>query len=117
MLLLEETMARLGQDRVHTGCHLAGFEQDSDEVRARFTDKATGASAGTARGDVLIGADGIHSVVRRTFYPDEQAPQFSGRMMWRGTSEAPPFLTGRSMIMAGYPDRKFVAYPISAVNG
>ena len=25
----------------------------------------------TARGDVLIAADGIHSTVRRTFYPDE----------------------------------------------
>lgn len=34
--------------------------------------------------------------------------------MWRGVTKAKPFLSGRSMIMAGYVDEKFVAYPISA---
>ena len=33
--------------------------------------------------------------------------------MWRGTSWGSPFLTGRSMAMAGCKARKFVCYPIA----
>jgi 2-polyprenyl-6-methoxyphenol hydroxylase-like FAD-dependent oxidoreductase len=33
--------------------------------------------------------------------------------MWRAACESPAFLDGRSMFMAGHPDQKFVAYPIS----
>jgi 5-methylphenazine-1-carboxylate 1-monooxygenase len=112
MLLLEETQARLGKDRVRTGWHLDSFDQDRQGVTARFMNRATGQPAGEARGDVLIGADGIHSVVRRNFYPQEGTPPFSGRMLWRAVTEGPSFLTGRSMIMAGHVDQKFVAYPI-----
>ena len=112
MLLLEIAQERLGKNRIRTGMHLDSFEQDDWGVTARFIDRATGRRAGEARGDVLIGADGIHSVVRRSFYPQEGAPPFSGRMLWRAVTEARPFLTGRSMIMAGYADQKFVAYPI-----
>jgi len=52
--------------------------------------------------------------VRRVFYPDEGAPAFSGLMLWRGVTEAAPFLTGRSMVMVGHNNLKFVAYPIDA---
>jgi 2-polyprenyl-6-methoxyphenol hydroxylase-like FAD-dependent oxidoreductase len=65
------------------------------------------------RGKALIGADGIHSLVRRAMYPHEGLPRFAKRILWRGTTEAEPFLDGRTMIMAGYQDQKFVAYPIS----
>ena len=116
MILLDEVVARIGADRVLTGRHLESFEEDGNGVTARFIDKATGAVAGVYRGDILIGADGIHSVVRHKYYPHEQQPEYSGRVLWRATTEAPAFLTGRSMIMAGYADRKFVAYPISDVS-
>jgi 2-polyprenyl-6-methoxyphenol hydroxylase-like FAD-dependent oxidoreductase len=112
LLLLDAVIERLGADNVRTGFHLDSFEQDNEGVTARFIDRATGRSLGEARGDILIGADGIHSVLRRAFYPDESDPPFSGRMLWRATTEAGPFLTGRSMIMAGHADQKFVAYPI-----
>ncbi len=112
MLLLEEAQMRLGKDRIRTGCHLDSFDQGNEGVTARFIDRATGRPAREARGDVLIAADGIHSVVRRSFYPQEGAPPFSGRMLWRAVTEGPAFLTGRSMIMAGHADQKFVAYPI-----
>ncbi|MNN07486.1 6-hydroxynicotinate 3-monooxygenase precursor [compost metagenome] len=62
---------------------------------------------------MLVGADGIHSAVRRHFYPTGDAPRFSRRMLWRAVTEAPPYLDGRSMFMAGHQDQKFVAYPIS----
>ena len=112
MLLFDTVVKTLGPDKVRTGMHLDSFAQDADGVTARFIDRLTGQPAGEARGGILVGADGIHSVVRRMFYPDEAAPAFSGRILWRATTEAAPFLTGRSMIMAGHANQKFVAYPI-----
>jgi 2-polyprenyl-6-methoxyphenol hydroxylase-like FAD-dependent oxidoreductase len=35
-------------------------------------------------------------------------------MMWRGTTWAPPFLDGRTMVQAGHSQAKFVVYPIGA---
>lgn len=75
--------------------------------------KKTGEALGSYRADILIAADGIHSVVRKHFYPNEGLPKYSGRILWRGITEGEPYLTGRSMIMAGHQDQKFVAYPIS----
>jgi len=111
-VLLETAIQRLGAGNVRTGFHFDSWEQNQTGVTARFVDRETGQPLDDIRGDVLIGADGIHSVLRRSFYPDESDPPFSGRMLWRATTEAEPFLTDRSMIMAGYADQKFVAYPI-----
>lgn len=62
--------------------------------------------------DLIIGADGIHSALRKRLAPDEGSPCWRGVMMWRGTSWAPPFLDGRTMVQAGYSQAKFVVYPI-----
>ncbi|MDR7296952.1 2-polyprenyl-6-methoxyphenol hydroxylase-like FAD-dependent oxidoreductase [Pelomonas aquatica] len=64
--------------------------------------------------DLIVGADGIHSALRRRLAPDEGAPCWRGVMMWRGTSWAPPFLDGRTMVQAGHSQAKFVVYPIGA---
>ncbi|WP_457447086.1 flavin-dependent oxidoreductase [Roseateles sp. P5_E4] len=64
--------------------------------------------------DLVIGADGIHSALRRRLAPDEGAPCWRGVMMWRGTTWAPPFLDGRTMVQAGHSQAKFVVYPIGA---
>jgi 5-methylphenazine-1-carboxylate 1-monooxygenase len=107
MALLEAVQQRLGSGSVHTGHHLEEFADLGDRVTARF------AGGPTESGDVLIGADGIHSVVRKRFYPAEGVPKFSGRILWRAVTESPAFLGGRTMIMAGHQDQKFVCYPIS----
>jgi 5-methylphenazine-1-carboxylate 1-monooxygenase len=114
MILLDAVAERLGAQAVRTGCHLDSFAERGDKVEAAFVNRATGATVAVEAGDVLVGADGIHSCVRRHFYPGEREPQFSGRLLWRGVTEGEPFLTGRSMFMAGYANQKFVAYPISA---
>jgi 2-polyprenyl-6-methoxyphenol hydroxylase-like FAD-dependent oxidoreductase len=64
--------------------------------------------------DLVIGADGIHSALRRRLAPDEGPPCWRGVMMWRGTTWAPPFLDGRTMVQAGHSQAKFVVYPIGA---
>ncbi len=116
MLLLREVKRRLGEASVVTGHHLAEFDQQAEGVTASFVNRKTGQSVGRYSADLMIGADGIHSVVRKNYYPNDDAPKYGGRILWRGTTEASPFLTGRSMIMMGHEDVKFVAYPISSPN-
>lgn len=106
MLLWAAARDRLGTDALHAGRRLIAFDQDAAGVTARFAD------GGTAHGDVLVAADGIHSAVRRTFFPDEGPPRWNGCLLWRATSVAAPFLTGASMVQAGHRDQKFVCYPI-----
>jgi 5-methylphenazine-1-carboxylate 1-monooxygenase len=104
--------ARLGESRIHTGHRLGGFRQDEAGVTAYFFDR-NGTHRATACGDVLVGADGIHSAVRETLYPNEGPARWNGAMLWRGALDWPRFLTGRSMIVAGGMAAKLVVYPIA----
>lgn len=70
---------RLGHDAIHLGATCVGFEQDDQGVIARFEDGRE------ARGDVLIGADGIHSVVRGQLYKIDKL-RYSGYTAWRGVT-------------------------------
>ena len=108
----EAVLAELGARAVRTGLRLQGFFQNEGGVVAHFTDSKSGLASETVRGDVLIGADGIHSVVRRHFYPGEGRPSWQGLMLWRGAIEWPKFLTGRSMYIAGGMSAKVALYPI-----
>ncbi len=96
---------------VHCGHGFEGFDDDGVEVTATFR-LPTGETV-QHRADLLIGADGIHSAVRARFHPAEGPPAWNGRMLWRGAVPWPPFLTGRSMIIAGGMDAKLVLYPIA----
>ena len=111
-VIYQAVRARLGESRIHTGHRLGAFTQDDGGVTAYFFDRA-GAHRATARGDVLIGADGIHSKVRETLYPNEGPARWNGAMLWRGAIDWPVFLTGRSMIIAGGMAAKLVVYPIA----
>ena len=111
MILLEAAHARLGRHAVHTGRKLVSFEQDDQGVTAHFVDSQTADPIPPVRADVLIGADGIHSTVRRNFYPEQQL-RFGGQLMWRCAVPASPFLSGRTMIIAGHRNQKLVCYPM-----
>jgi 2-polyprenyl-6-methoxyphenol hydroxylase-like FAD-dependent oxidoreductase len=104
--------ARLGESRIHLNCRLGSFTQDDGGVTAYFFDRS-GAHRHTVRGDVLVGADGIHSVVREKLFPNEGPPRWNGLMLWRGAIDWPAFLTGRSMVVAGGLAAKLVIYPIA----
>ncbi|WP_435749184.1 flavin-dependent oxidoreductase [Microbacterium sp. PMB16] len=83
------------------------------------TEKASFATAaGTVEvtADVIIGADGIHSALRALRYPAEGAPPWGGLTLWRGVTRIPPYLDGRTMIMAGDGEQKFVAYPLAPAD-
>jgi len=71
--------AALSADRncLHLGCKLEDFGQDAQSVTALF------ANGRTARGDLLIGCDGIRSTVRARLFGTED-PRFTGYVAWRG---------------------------------
>ncbi len=114
LALFDAAKRRLPPGALRTGCHLDSFANEgASAVCASFTDRASGAIF-EEHADLLVAADGIHSAVRRQLDPDEGLPRWGGNILWRATSRGLPFLTGRSMIMAGSRARKFVAYPIDA---
>jgi 2-polyprenyl-6-methoxyphenol hydroxylase-like FAD-dependent oxidoreductase len=111
-VIYQAVRARLGESLIHMNCRLGSFTQDDGGVTAYFFDRG-GTHCRTARGDVLIGADGIHSVVREKLYSNEGPPTWNGLMLWRGALDWPTFLTGRSMVVAGGLAAKLVVYPIA----
>lgn len=65
-----------GTGIVHLDANCIGFEQDEDGVTAYFAD------GHEEHGAVLIGADGIHSVVRKVLLGNEP-PRYAGYTAWR----------------------------------
>ena len=112
-LLLDETLRRLGPSSVRTGCRALRVETVGES--AHLTLREDGAEL-VEVADVVIAADGINSVVRAGRFPDEGPPQWNGQILWRAVSRVRPFLTGKSMIMAGDREQKFVAYPIGEIG-
>lgn len=106
---------RLGRDAINLGCRVDGFGETGNTVSVRFA-RGDG-SRGEARGDLLIGADGIHSAVRAALYPGEGPSIWSGIMLWRGATHWPKWRDGRTMAIAGGNFAKFVYYPIEADPG
>jgi 5-methylphenazine-1-carboxylate 1-monooxygenase len=111
-LLLHAARERIGEDNVRSGLRLASFEQSRNRVLATFRHRA---SAGLVQddADILVGADGIHSAVRRHLYSQEGEPQFAGQVLWRAAVETEPFLDGRTIIIAGHFNQRVIAYPIA----
>jgi 2-polyprenyl-6-methoxyphenol hydroxylase-like FAD-dependent oxidoreductase len=106
-LLLETVRERLGKDAVLAGKAVQRFSQSEESVTV-YT-----AEGGRLGCDLLIGADGLHSAVRRQIHPDEGPLHYEGTMMWRGAVESEKIADGRTMVIAGDHDVKFVTYPIS----
>ncbi len=112
MLLLEAARERIGADRIQLGHRVRHAATEGDGVRVSL-ESPDGDPLPDATGRLAVAADGIHSAVRQQFYPDEGPPCWNGAIMWRGVAEAPAYLDGHTMVMAGHPQRKFVCYPIS----
>ncbi|MEV4257117.1 flavin-dependent oxidoreductase, partial [Spirillospora sp. NPDC049652] len=108
MLLLDAVLDRLGPDAVRLGTAVTGFTDTGTSVEVELRDRPSETA------DVLVGADGINSAVRRVLFPDEGAPLWNGVLLWRGVTEAEPFLDGRTMAVLGTNLKsKFICYPIA----
>jgi 5-methylphenazine-1-carboxylate 1-monooxygenase len=113
MILRDAFVARAGADRLTTGRHCLGVEQSETAVAVHFSDLPGGVRQNTIRGRAAIACDGINSMIRKQFFPDEGEPRYSGVNMWRGVTRWKPMLSGASMVRAGWLSHgKMVIYPI-----
>jgi 2-polyprenyl-6-methoxyphenol hydroxylase-like FAD-dependent oxidoreductase len=110
-VLLDAVRERIGAANFITGHRCVDLKQDDQSVTAHFVGP-DGTALPEARGDILVGCDGIHSVVRRQFYPDEGAFCYRGTNLWRGVTRRPPYLTGRSIARIGARHATLIIYPI-----
>lgn len=82
----------VGEHRIHLGRRFTGYTEDADGVTAHFEDGST------ARGDVLIGADGLRSTVRATMRNGfDLPPRYAGYTAWQAITRLP----GESLVPTG----------------
>ena len=92
---------------VHCGYRAIGFEQVGDVARVQF------AGGTCAEGDVVVGADGIHSTLRPYVFPPS-TPVFHGTVSYRGLvahERLPDWPTDRWQMWAG-PSKHFLVFPV-----
>jgi 2-polyprenyl-6-methoxyphenol hydroxylase-like FAD-dependent oxidoreductase len=77
--LQDALLAAVPTGAVQFGCECVGVEQDGSGVVALFDD------GGRERGDVLVGADGIRSTMRRATV-DASPPRYAGQRAWRAAA-------------------------------
>ena len=106
-VLWQAAEARLPVGALLRNARMQSFAQDEAGVTAQLVDGRS------LRGDVLIGADGIHSAIRAHLHPDDGGIRWNGIQMWRGAVEWPAFEGGDTMIIAGDMKEKLVLYPIA----
>ncbi len=71
-------LQQFGPEDVQLGARLVELDDDSDSVIAWFEDGSS------ARGDVLVGADGTHSIVRRRVTGKVLERRYAGYVNWNG---------------------------------
>ena len=74
--VLASAVRRLKPDAIHLGARCTGFTQTANGVTLEL-------ERGTATGEALIGADGVHSRVRQGLFGADK-PSFTGVIAWRG---------------------------------
>ncbi|WP_338768635.1 FAD-dependent monooxygenase [Massilia sp. METH4] len=109
-------MLRDAQPAVHAGFALTGFEQRSGKVTAHF------ANGRHVEADLLVGADGARSQVRRQMFPGLQ-PRYAGYVAWRGLvpeTELPDGLRDRldhTFVFQQGERHMFLTYPVPGEDG
>jgi 5-methylphenazine-1-carboxylate 1-monooxygenase len=111
-VLWRAAQARLPDGAVRNGHRLVGFAQDATGVTARFI--LPDGTIAKERGAVLVGADGIHSILRGLLHPEDGGIRWQGVQMWRGAVDWPAFESGDVMFIAADLVAKLTVYPIAA---
>jgi len=104
--ILAERVIALKADAIRLGATAVGFEETASHVALKLSDGRR------IEGDVLIGADGIKSAVRRQI-AGPATPDYTGDAAWRLTVPVDrfpaDFMEGKSSIWVG-PDKHAVVY-------
>ncbi|MBI0538188.1 FAD-binding protein [Roseomonas sp. KE2513] len=105
---LAEAVRRASPDAIRLDARVTSFSQDATCVTLHLADGSE------AKGDALIGADGIHSRIRFGLFGEDRA-RFSGMLAWRGVipmAALPSHM--RRMVATNWigPGRHVVHYPL-----
>ncbi|MEO3762139.1 FAD-dependent monooxygenase [Streptomyces sp. B5E4] len=106
--LYDLLLARLPQERIRLGRRLSGFEESADGVELEFAD------GGSATADVLVGADGVRSLVRSRLIGTPRRV-YHGTTAYSGALQAddvPGLARDRVTVWLG-PDSRMVGAPVS----
>jgi salicylate hydroxylase len=108
--ILVDALESAAPGALKLGAKVAGIAQDAQGVSVKTTDGAH------YTGDMLVGADGVHSVTRETLIAKD-APRFSGCIAWRGViplANLPASMQGPAGVNWIGPGAHIVHYPIHA---
>ena len=75
-MALEKGLIRIGAKPIRLGSEVIGYTQTESNITVKLADDAA------ISGDILIGADGIHSAIRAVMIGKDN-PQFTGHTAWR----------------------------------
>lgn len=109
--LLHELFSQTGRGQYKQGVTVQRVEQDAAGVRVLTT-------GGVFECDLLVGADGIRSAVRRQFWPQVQ-PEYAGYVAWRGLcDESVLSRGGREAVFERFgfclpPGEQLIGYPVA----
>jgi salicylate hydroxylase len=106
--LLDMLLAQLPAEAIHPGHACVGFEQDAQQAWVVF------ANGERVTADVVVGADGIHSVLQR-FVSPPSPPIWSGQVAYRGiiSAAAVGWPAGQMRNWLG-PEKHFLVFPVRA---
>jgi 2-polyprenyl-6-methoxyphenol hydroxylase-like FAD-dependent oxidoreductase len=104
--ILAEAASATGA-RVRLGVTLASIRQTLESVEVVFTDGASGSY------DLVIGADGIDSTVRKLVWGPDLKPRFTGQTIWRVTVPRAPEVEAIVSVFGG-PNANVGFNPVSA---
>ena len=92
--ILSQRVKQIGVG-VRLGLSVSALEEEETRITVRFTDGTTG------RFDLVIGADGLFSQVRRLTRPDAPAPSYTGQSVWRLMTTRLPDVDCRHYFLGG----------------
>ena len=105
--LLQVLASGVDPERIHLDHQLIGLEERSASIGLIF------ANGAMREADLVIGADGIHSLVRRALYGHDH-PTYTGQMVWRallpGSDVPAEVLAPSGHVQWLAPGRHFFAY-------
>lgn len=93
---------------IRLGLTIDEIDDDADGVSVRFSD------GGRGEYDLLVGADGLFSGVRKLMFPDAPRPEYMGQTVWRLFAPRPSEIDRRHFFLGG--EVKVGVCPVSAAS-
>lgn len=90
--LLQNAVQQAGVP-VRVGVTLSELEEKEDAIEVTFTDWST------ARYDLVVGADGLRSLVRSLVFGTQYQPSYAGQVCWRYNVPRPPEVNNFQMFL------------------